>query len=234
MQQFETSPFCIKVRVALEHKGIDCMIENVTQEAVRQGVLARLGPPATLPALHSKDEVIQGSGRILKALDRHSKERPLYPADAARRAWVQLLESWADDSLSFILAAIKYAPDNVRGLAFLQQMGKGERRGFLRASRHRLGHQGAGRKTPEDAAEELNAYLDSIATLLAESTWLGGEAFGAADAAVYGQLCSAMHTGTLADLLAHRPGILDWMQAIEEGKTKGAAGKKKQKKQKKA
>lgn len=224
LHQFVQSPYCAKVRYGLAHKGLDWQARNVTVADWRAGVLKQLGPAGTLPVLELTGEdglplLIQGSGVILRELDRRHPQHPLYPAEPGRLAQVQILESWGDESLSFIASALIYTPSNVKIFLgdLLADLPWWARRRFLRSQRVRLNSQGVGRKTTFEIVAELNAHLESISIFLQDAPWLTGDTFTAADAAVCGQLMSIVQTPECANLMSQRPRLIEWMDAVAAG-----------------
>ena len=98
LHQFEISPFCQKVAMALRFKGIEfsTVDYNGLQAAKAQG-LSKVGK---LPVLDINGQRIQDSTRIARYLDDAYPTLPrLYPADPARRVLAELWEDWADELL---------------------------------------------------------------------------------------------------------------------------------------
>ncbi len=96
------SPFCRKVRMAMEYKAIEFDIapgDNVTE-------VGAFNPRAEVPVLIDGDTVVCNSPDILAYLDRKFPQRPLYPADARAFAAVRDWERMADTHLDAILTVI--------------------------------------------------------------------------------------------------------------------------------
>lgn len=198
------SPFCRKVRMAMEYKGLAFALapgDHVTE-------VAAFNPRAEVPILIDGDAggdaggavVVCNSPDILAYLDRKSPERPLYPAAARAYAEAREWERLSDTHLDAIMTVIgnwKFAdlPPMPAGL-----------------------HEAARR----DAA----AVYDRLEARLASRDYIGGE-IGAADFAFYPQVAS----GTALDLPLDRRrhgAVLAWlkrMRARPEGESDLAAAR---------
>lgn len=96
------SPFCRKVRMAMEYKGI--AFEIVHADNVHE--MKAFNPRAEFPMLTDGDLVVCNSPDILGYVDRKFPARPVYPADAANYAEVRELERMADTHLDAIVTVI--------------------------------------------------------------------------------------------------------------------------------
>ena len=74
------SPFCMKVRAVLAHKGL---------------------PYTKVPALDVDGEFLVDSTDIAHELERRFPTTPILPAAARERALCHALEDWSDESLYF-------------------------------------------------------------------------------------------------------------------------------------
>jgi glutathione S-transferase len=96
------SPFCRKVRMALEYKGLPFELsqgDNVTE-------IAAFNPRAEVPVLIDGETVVCNSADILGYLDRKSPARRLYPAEPRAYADVREWERMADTHLDAIMSVI--------------------------------------------------------------------------------------------------------------------------------
>lgn len=96
------SPFCRKVRMALDWKGIAYSVIQVDRIAD----LPVPSPRAEVPVLIDADTIICNSPDILAYLDRLRPGRPLYPSAAADYAEVRRWELLADTRLDAIVSVI--------------------------------------------------------------------------------------------------------------------------------
>jgi glutathione S-transferase len=98
LHQFELSPYCEKVRLILDFKGLEYRKVEVTP-GIGQIDLYRLSGQRQVPVLRDGDEIICDSTAIARYLDEKFPETPLLPHDPQQRALVELLEDWADNAL---------------------------------------------------------------------------------------------------------------------------------------
>ena len=115
------SPYCRKVRMAMEYKKLD--FEIVTADHVNE--VPAFNPRAEVPVLIDGDFVVCNSPDILGYLDRKFPERPVYPAGAREYAEVREWERFADTQVDPVMTVIgnwKFAelpamPDGLLGAA---------------------------------------------------------------------------------------------------------------------
>ncbi len=96
------SPFCRKVRMAMEYKGLAFDVasaDHVTEAPA-------FNPRAEVPILIDDDTVVCNSPDILGYLDRKFPDRLLYPGDARSYADVREWERLADTHLDAIMTVI--------------------------------------------------------------------------------------------------------------------------------
>jgi glutathione S-transferase len=96
------SPFCRKVRMAIEYKGIEFGI--VPGDHVSE--VPAFNPRAEVPVLIDGALVVCNSPDILAYLDRKFPQRPLYPLEAAAYARVREWERLADTAFDAIFTVI--------------------------------------------------------------------------------------------------------------------------------
>lgn len=93
------SPFCRKVRLVLNHKGLPYESVDALSLAAR-GALEAVNPRAEVPALQDGDVTVVNSADIVAYLEHRYPDHPVYPADpaqrAAARAWERLSDTWVD------------------------------------------------------------------------------------------------------------------------------------------
>lgn len=222
LHQFITSPYCAKVRLALQYKKLHCTVRNLGISLQLRRQLAELGPGGTLPVLQLPGgENVQGSGAILRRLEQMHPDSPLYPDGDVSAAEIRVMESWADESLSFLLRAIAIRTNALELLLseLLQPLSAPlrflTRLGLRRRMRQRMLAQGIGRRPLHDLLAELNEHLHSLEVLLAARGWLAGSRFTAADAAVGGQFSGLGKVAEIAALLSQRPLFSAWLKRIE-------------------
>jgi glutathione S-transferase len=96
------SPFCRKVRMAMEYKGL--AFDLAPGDNVRE--IVAFNPRAEVPVLIDDSTVVCNSSDILAYLDRKFPERPLYPAEARAYSDVRDWERLADTHLDAIVTVL--------------------------------------------------------------------------------------------------------------------------------
>ena len=81
-----------RVAMALRHKGLEFESVEISYED-RSPVIEISGQPL-VPVLVDGDEVVADSMAIVAHLERRAPDPPLYPADPARRAEMELFIDW--------------------------------------------------------------------------------------------------------------------------------------------
>jgi glutathione S-transferase len=92
LYRFPFSTNVERVALALAHKGLD--VESVWIDPADRSEVMRLSGQELVPVLVDGDRVISDSAAILEHLEERSPERPLYPADPARRTELRLFVDW--------------------------------------------------------------------------------------------------------------------------------------------
>lgn len=101
------SPFARKVRMVIEHKGLEAdYIDGLRQE--NHAVLQAANGRVEVPALVDGDLTIVNSSDIVAYLDHRYPDRPVLPSDPATRARVRAWERTADDTIDPILVDVSY------------------------------------------------------------------------------------------------------------------------------
>jgi len=213
------SPFCHKVRAALEFKRIAYRTLPALSH-VRS--IRRRGGVGKVPAIELDGRFVVDSTDILLALEARSPEPSLVPLDTRAAALCHALEDWADESLYFFglyyhwhepqgraQVAAYFARTWFGRVAFLPYL--------LRIERQLRGH-GMLRKTPEHVRRDLERNLDAIEGLLAERTYLVDDAPRLCDLAVMAQLVYLSRTPGNADVLTRRPRLGEYVSAVPGSK----------------
>ncbi len=99
LYQFEFSPYCEKVRLILDYKGLDYQKIEVTP-GVGQVEIYRISGQKQLPVLKDGSTVVADSTEIALYLDRKYPERPILPSDPVIRSQCLIWEEWADAIIS--------------------------------------------------------------------------------------------------------------------------------------
>jgi glutathione S-transferase len=92
LYRFPFSTNVERVALALAHKGLE--VESVWVDPADRSEVARISGQELVPVLVDGDRVVADSTVILEHLDERFPERPLYPADPARRTELRLFVDW--------------------------------------------------------------------------------------------------------------------------------------------
>jgi glutathione S-transferase len=92
--QIPFSHNCIKVRVALQIKGLPYEVENI--RPMDRSEVIRVSGQGLVPVLVDGERAVADSTAILLYLEERQPEPPLVPRDPAARDLCLLLEDWAD------------------------------------------------------------------------------------------------------------------------------------------
>tara|TARA_B100000925_G_scaffold287569_1_gene267072 strand:+ start:455 stop:1183 length:729 start_codon:yes stop_codon:yes gene_type:complete len=212
LHQFRHSAFCLKVRMALQAKGLSFREVEVTP-GIGQVSLFRLSGQRQVPVLVDGDDVVSDSSAICRYLEEMRPEPALIPADPKQRAQMQLIEDWADTTLAAAVrsALLQAAADDAQLREVLlpddvpspvRQLMSGLPGGWLSSFGELLGQ--------EQRASMLSS-LCSVADGLDPNGCLVGHAISLADLAVAAQLSLLRFPASSGESLAGRgvPGISD-------------------------
>ncbi len=198
-------------RLMLEHKGIDYK-PVMLPPAAHAFIMLGLGfETMGVPAMKIDGRRIQGTRAISRALDEEFPERPLFPADPARRKAVQAAERWGEDFQN-AMRRIFYCAARRNRKAFKSVM-LPERalpmRIVLHAATPLIIRLAAGVHRASDAAgredlELLPERLDQIDAWIAEGL-LDGPELNAADFQIAVNVSAMMLSDDLRPFVENRP-----------------------------
>jgi glutathione S-transferase len=168
----------------------------------------------TVPGLASGPDRISTNYAIARFLDARHPDPPLLPADPARRAQVEAVESWANDTLQMdarrILGpAVLRDPDGFSRSSADGRLGSllYRRRLARRYMIPRFGPMFAASEGAErDLLAKLPATLDQIDGWIAEGT-IGGEQPNVADFMIVPSLALILYRSDLQPVFAGRPAL---------------------------
>lgn len=213
------SPFCIKVRAILDHKGVAYRAVN---PAGHMRHISRLGRVGKVPALDLDGQLVVDSTDIAYALDRRIAEPSLFPDSAHDRGVSHAIEEWADESLYFIGLYYRWYDREGRkpvAAVFGRSLrGRLTYRFYLRRILAQLRGQGTLRKPPEHVARDLNRHLDAIEALLTPGPYVLGEGPYLCDFALWGQLNYLYRTPVGGHAIRQRPLIGAYLKRMPKSK----------------
>jgi len=219
--QIEISPFCDKIRRVLHVKRQPYEIKNLKLlETLTR--LPKLNPLGKVPALEHDGVLLSDSTDIAYYLEEKFPDPPLLPRAPEQRAVCHILEDWADESLYFYEARLRFTfAKNVTKTAELLLENENsliKRLGAVAAPlsmRRVLAKQGIGRKTEAQVLRDVSRHAEAIAGWLGARDWLVGEALTLADISVFVQLACIRSTDEGDKLLAAQPTVLSWMERVD-------------------
>jgi glutathione S-transferase len=109
--QFSTSPYCRKIRLALNYKKIPYKITNLTPGAH----ILKLKPltglttvPVLIPQQKGQPEAVADSTNIFHYLENYRLEPSLLPSSPEAQKQMWLLEDWLDESIGIATRFVYY------------------------------------------------------------------------------------------------------------------------------
>jgi glutathione S-transferase len=85
----------VRVALAAAHKGL--AVEWVDHDPADRAAIRALSGQDLVPVMELDSEVVADSSRIVARLERFAPDPPLYPADPAQRATVDVFIQWFDE-----------------------------------------------------------------------------------------------------------------------------------------
>ena len=214
------SPFCAKVRICLQVKGVSYRRVPLTVGRLRQ--LRQFNPLGKVPVLMEGGRPLVDSSAIARHLETTHPEPPLLPGDPAARAYCSLIEDWADESLYVVVGAFKWLNPANRPAAVARTMADLDG-GVLRpvvarlvARRIAKGYRawGYGPASLEHFEGRMRESLGWLAELVTGRAFLLGRSLTLADVAVYAQL-AWMRCYAEARLLDEQPAVIEWLARLD-------------------
>jgi glutathione S-transferase len=193
----EWSTNCERVGLALAHKGLDA--ESVMIDYSDRSPVEEVSGQGLVPVIEDGERIVSDSRAILAYLEERYPDPPLFPADPARRAEVELFGDWFE-------RVYKAAPNAIE-----EELERADHDPDL----------------VERCAREMRERLDLFERLLAGREYLFGE-FGAADCLAYPFLKYAAGRDPADDELFHRileehqslgddhPRLAAWIERVAE------------------
>lgn len=209
------SPFCMKVRAILEHKGLD--FETVSPLAALAKIRRR-GKVGKVPAVEIDRAFIADSTDIAYALEERFPEPSILPADRRERALCHAIEEWADESLYFIGLYYRWHEAEGRkpiaGVFGKSLRGRFAYRFYLARILRQLRGQGTLRKPPEHVARDLERHLDAAEALLTPGPYLLGRTPYLCDFALWGQLSYLNRTPVGGTAIKQRKAVSAFLKRL--------------------
>lgn len=218
--QFKTSPFCEKVRRALNYKGLDFEVHEVARAEVAN--YAHVSPAGKFPALEHDGTAVADSTDILHYLDKAFPEKPLIPADPRDAALAHVIEDWADESLYFyeMTMRIAWSHNNARVIEEFVETMPGltveQARPLIEKGVNDLvSAQGLGRKPQEQVVADCERHFQAIDAMINGGQWLVGTELSMADIAVASQLKALLYASEAQEALKKTKQVEAWLARVD-------------------
>ncbi len=187
--QFQHSPSCLKVRLALKAKKLSYRTVDITP-GIGQIQVFRVSGQKQLPVLKHGEKVFSESNVIVQYLETFEKEPKLIPDDPRDAATAFLLENWADTTLAKaarleILKASIIDPSLLEAL-FPQDYPKTFNRFFNKLPNQFI--TGINAILKQGEGNSLLTNLEQLSKAIASKDWLVGNSLSIADIAIASQL----------------------------------------------
>jgi glutathione S-transferase len=215
------SPYCMKARMVLQLKGVP--YRRLTLTLWNRRELVRLSPIGKVPVLVRGADVIADSTDIVQAIDAAVPEPALRPRDPEARAFCDLVEDWADESLGAIANACKWVNPANRSAALARTVPEVAgglphalvARALVVRVLGRLRRAGVTAHSLEHLHARLRASLGIVAALLGDRDFLLGRTPTLADVAVFAPL-AFLRPYTEAALVRDVPAVAAWCARLDD------------------
>lgn len=222
LHQFETSPFCDKIRRILNVKERHYDMADISMAQMLRGAIKKLNPTGKLPVLDIDGEQFCDSTTIAYELERRYPQPPLIPKDPREKALVHILEDWADESLYFYELHLRFAVTRNAGkwVDSLTQNDAGIVQKVMpkvlpRALKSVTKTQGIGRKSISIIQDDITRHVESLDGMLQTGHWLVGSSLTLADISVYCQIACIYSSAEGKSIIDQFPRLLDWMHRVD-------------------
>lgn len=223
LYQFELCPYCHKVKAAMEAKGIAFTKVEVNPMNKKELPPLQDGTPRKVPVIQVNGATIADSTTIVAYLEAHDTAGlHLTPTDPEQRAKSQMVETWANDDLSYVLPTVIYG---TWGEAFkaAQVVARTSNFGFVQNVMVRAGgslmmHQISKRIVKKRGggtpAAMLAAEMDKFEAWLGERDFVCGDEITTGDIATHGCLTCIQDFPAFATIMA-RPRVAAWFKRVQ-------------------
>ncbi len=188
LYQFAGSPYCEKVRWALDYKGVKYQTVNLIPGRHAK-VTQKIAKSTSVPILVDDDHVVQGSADIISYLEKSKRHPPLTPTNSQDASMAHEWERYLDRNLGVPLRVFFYhfaLPDRAVITEFLLRgTQRRDRIGYFFTfpgwRRRMKKSMGINAEAAAAACEQLIVTFDRLEERLAEHKYLAGPQFSRAD-----------------------------------------------------
>ena len=186
----------------------------------------KFNPTGKLPALEHDGHWVCDSTDMAYYLEEVFPDKPVIPADPHLRGLVHALEDWADESLYWYEMTMRFStPGNAQRniprmmadeTGILGLMGK-YGAGLIRKGIVKMGKtQGVARKSPEQLLVDVQRHISAVENMLHQRDWLVADHLTLGDLGVHCMFQCFKDADMVVERLEQSPGVMAWMQRLEE------------------
>lgn len=209
LHHYPNSPFSEKIRLILGYKQLAWKSVVIPALMPKPDVLALTGGYRKTPFLQVGADVFCDSALISDVLEHLQPTPSIYPEPG--KGLARTIAQWADSSLFWAAMAHNLGP---KGAAQMFAGGPPEAAMAFSEDRKAMS-TGMVRLRPADAAAAYKSYLRRLSDMLDDQPFLLGQVPCIADFSAYHPLWfTRVRTPVVADILAHTPAVLDWMDRM--------------------
>lgn len=218
-----TSVCAIKVRLVLFEKNVAFDSHNIDLRRGDQldpGYL-KLNPNGVVPTLDDGGNIIIESSVIMQYLEDAYPTPSLLPDSSVEHAAIRLWMKRVDDTVHPSIGSLTHATVYRPTFLDLDEEARAERLAKIPDAKRRarfaaVYKDGLDAPVANASVKNLNKLISDMETALAESAFLGGDAYSLADAAVTPYINRLFDMGLLGLWAISAPGVLRWYSAIRE------------------
>ncbi|WP_395055417.1 glutathione S-transferase family protein [Polaromonas sp.] len=209
LHHYPNSPFSEKVRLILGYKKLAWKSVVIPAIMPKPDVQALTGGYRKTPFMQVGADIYCDSALICDVLEHLQPAPTLYPEPG--KGLARTLAQWADETLFWTAMAHNLGP---KGAAHMFAGAPPEAAQAFAEDRKAM-RIGIPRMRPQDAAASYKSYLRRLSDMLDEQPFLLGQAPCIADFSAYHPLWfTKVRTPVVADILAHTPAVLEWMDRM--------------------
>lgn len=209
LHHYPNSPFSEKIRLILGYKQLAWKSVIIPSILPKPDVQALTGGYRKTPFLQIGADIYCDSALICDVLEHRQPTPSIYPEPG--KGLARTLAQWADSTLFWAAMAHNLGP---KGAAQMFAGAPPEAAKAFSEDRKAM-TGGMLRLRPADAAAAYKSYLRRLSDMLDEHPFLLSHVPCIADFAAYHPLWfTRVRTPVVADILAHTPAVLDWMDRM--------------------
>eukprot|EP01090_Pellita_catalonica_P009655 TRINITY_DN2077_c0_g2_i1.p1 TRINITY_DN2077_c0_g2~~TRINITY_DN2077_c0_g2_i1.p1 ORF type:complete len:253 (-),score=40.48 TRINITY_DN2077_c0_g2_i1:96-854(-) len=221
--QYEISPFCEKIRMLLNYKGIKFEVVNIPVTANIRKVTG--SPIGQVPVVDiSPKKKLADSVHIARYVEKHFPTPPVYPSDPKMQAFGHILETWAGDTLLYYQLRARISKDEIDSFKAEALANEGSMIKAVGSMNivfkgrfdNRINSHGIGRKPQEMFEEEIDNTLTDLSALIKDQKYLLGDELMLTDISVWVMISSLGKTALGKEKIGKFPLVSEWMDRVQD------------------